>query len=147
MFADDGRTGQALDSMVCAGVIISGASVRRSVLSPSVHVHAYAEVDRSVLFSGVEVGRGAIVRNAILDKDVVVEPGAQIGVDLEGDRERLHGLRRRGRRGPQGNAGSSRRARLTVRVALLTREYPPEVYGGAGVHVEYLGRELRGTST
>ena len=88
VFADDGRTGQALDSMVCEGVIVSGASVRRSVLSPSVHVDDYAEVDRSVVFSGVHVGRGAIVRNAIIDKDVVVEPGAEIGVDLEGDRER-----------------------------------------------------------
>jgi glucose-1-phosphate adenylyltransferase len=53
VFADDGRTGQALDSMVCEGVIVSGASVRRSVLSPSVHVDDYAEVDRSVLFTGV----------------------------------------------------------------------------------------------
>jgi glucose-1-phosphate adenylyltransferase len=88
VFADDGRTGQAHDSMVCEGVIVSGASVNRSVLSPSVHVDDYAEVDRSVLFSGVHVGRGAIVRNAIVDKDVVIEPGAEIGVDLESDRER-----------------------------------------------------------
>jgi glucose-1-phosphate adenylyltransferase len=88
VFADDGRTGQALDSMVCEGVIVSGASVRRSVLSPSVHVDDYAEVDRSVLFSGVHVGRGAIVRNAIVDKDVVIEPGAEIGLDPESDRER-----------------------------------------------------------
>jgi glucose-1-phosphate adenylyltransferase len=89
VFADDGRTGHALDSMVCEGVIISGASVRRSVLSPSVRVHDYAEVEGSVLFSGVEVGPGAIVRNAIIDKDVVIEPGAEIGVDVERDRE-LH---------------------------------------------------------
>ncbi len=88
VFADDGRTGQALDSMVCEGVIVSGASVRRSVLSPNVRVHDYAEVDRSVVFSGVEVGPGAIVRTAIIDKDVVIEPGAEIGVDLEADRER-----------------------------------------------------------
>jgi glucose-1-phosphate adenylyltransferase len=88
VFADDGRTGQALDSMVCEGVIISGATVKRSVLSPSVHVDDYAQVDGSVLFSGVHVGRGAIVRNAIIDKDVVIEPGAEIGVDPEIDRER-----------------------------------------------------------
>jgi glucose-1-phosphate adenylyltransferase len=88
VFADDGRTGQALDSMVCEGVIVSGATVRRSVLSPNVHVDDYAEVDRSVVFSGVHVGRGAIVRNAIIDKDVVIEPGAEIGVDLASDRER-----------------------------------------------------------
>jgi glucose-1-phosphate adenylyltransferase len=89
VFADDGRTGRALDSMVCAGVIISGASVNRSVLSPGVYVHSYAEVEGSVVFSGVEIGRRAVVRNAILDKDVVVEPGAQIGVDLNLDRERF----------------------------------------------------------
>jgi glucose-1-phosphate adenylyltransferase len=89
VFADDGRTGRALDSMVCAGVIISGGSVNRSVLSPGVYVHSYAEVEGSVVFSGVEIGRRAVVRNAILDKDVVVEPGAQIGVDLDLDRERF----------------------------------------------------------
>ena len=89
VFADEGRTGQAHDSMVCSGVIISGGTVTRSVLSPSVQVHSYAEVDGSVLFSGVEVGDGATVRNAILDKDVHVEPGAELGVDLELDRQRF----------------------------------------------------------
>jgi glucose-1-phosphate adenylyltransferase len=89
VFEDEGRTGQALDSMVCSGVIISGGSVRYSVLSPSVHVDSYAEVDGSVVFSGVEIGRRAVVRNAIIDKDVVVEPGAQVGVDIDADRERF----------------------------------------------------------
>jgi glucose-1-phosphate adenylyltransferase len=89
VFEDEGRTGQALDSMVCSGVIISGGSVRHSVLSPSVHVDSYAEVDGSVVFSGVEIGRRAVVRNAIIDKDVVVEPGAQVGVDIDADRERF----------------------------------------------------------
>ena len=89
VFAEDGRTGQAHDSMVCSGVVISGATVRRSVLSPSVHVHSYADIDRAVLFPGVEVGRRAVVRNAILDKDVVVEPEAQVGADLDADRERF----------------------------------------------------------
>lgn len=89
VFADDGRTGQALDSMVCSGVIISGARVWRSVLSPSVHLHSYAEVEGSVLFSGVEIGRAAVIRNAIIDKDVVVEPGVEVGVDLDADRERF----------------------------------------------------------
>jgi glucose-1-phosphate adenylyltransferase len=88
VFEEDGRIGHALDSMVCPGVVISGAEVRRSVLSPSVHVHSYAEIEGSVLFGGSEVGRHAVVRNAILDKDVVVEDGATVGVDLDRDRER-----------------------------------------------------------
>ncbi|HLH65752.1 MAG TPA: glucose-1-phosphate adenylyltransferase [Solirubrobacteraceae bacterium] len=89
VFADDGRTGQALDSMVCHGVIVSGATVRRSVLSPRVHLHSRAEVCESVLFSGVEVRGGAIVRRAIVDKDVYIAPGATIGVDPEQDRARF----------------------------------------------------------
>jgi glucose-1-phosphate adenylyltransferase len=88
VFADDGRTGHALDSMVCHGVIVSGGEVRRCVLSPNVRIDSYAEVEDSVLFPGVVVGRRAVIRNAIIDKDVVVEPGAEIGVDLERDRER-----------------------------------------------------------
>jgi glucose-1-phosphate adenylyltransferase len=87
IFADEDRTGHALDSMVCSGVIVSGATVRTSVLSPRVHLHSHAQITASVLFSGVEVGRSAVVRNAILDKDVCVEPGAEIGIDLEADRE------------------------------------------------------------
>jgi len=89
VFAEDGRTGQALDSMVCHGVIVSGATVRRSVLSPRVHLHSRAEVDESVIFSGVEVRGGAIVRRAIVDKDVYIAPGATIGVDPELDRQRF----------------------------------------------------------
>jgi glucose-1-phosphate adenylyltransferase len=89
VFADDDRTGHALDSMVCAGVVVSGGEVRRSVLSPSVHVHSYASIEGSVLMPGVQVGRNAIVRNAIVDKNVIIEPGAQIGVDPAADRERF----------------------------------------------------------
>jgi glucose-1-phosphate adenylyltransferase len=88
VFADADRVGHALDSMVCAGVVISGATVRRSVLSPSVHLHSYAEVSDSILFPGAEVERSAIVRRAILDKNVFVEEGATVGVDLEADRKR-----------------------------------------------------------
>jgi glucose-1-phosphate adenylyltransferase len=89
VFADPGRTGHALDSMVCAGVVVSGGEVRSSVLSPSVHVHSYAQVHDSVLMPGVEVGRESVVRRAIVDKNVRIAPGAQIGVDPEADRERF----------------------------------------------------------
>lgn len=86
---DDHRRGLALNSMVSEGVVVSGAGVHRSVLSPGVRLHSNAEVSDSVLLNGVEVGRGAVVRRAIVDKDVVVEPGATLGVDPERDRERF----------------------------------------------------------
>jgi glucose-1-phosphate adenylyltransferase len=88
VFDEDGRRGHAIDSMVCAGVVISGAVARMSVLSPGVHLHSFAEVEASVLMQGVDVGRDAVVRRAILDKNVCVEPGAQVGVDHDLDRER-----------------------------------------------------------
>jgi glucose-1-phosphate adenylyltransferase len=75
--------------MVCAGVVISGATARRSILSPGVHLHSYAEVEGSILMQGVDVGRNAVVRNAIVDKNVKIADGAQIGVDAEADRERF----------------------------------------------------------
>lgn len=86
---EEGRTGQALSSMVSAGVIVSGGKVRRSVLSPGVRVHSYAEVEASVLLHNVDIGREAVVRRAILDKNVQVAEGASIGVDPEADRERF----------------------------------------------------------
>jgi glucose-1-phosphate adenylyltransferase len=89
VFCDPGRTGHATDSMVCAGVILSGATARRSVLSPGVHLHSYAQVEGSVLLPGAQIGRSAVVRNAILDKDVRIGKGVRIGVDPDADRERF----------------------------------------------------------
>jgi glucose-1-phosphate adenylyltransferase len=88
VFEETGRVGQAFDSLISQGVIVSGGTVRRSVVSPGVRVHSGSEINGSVLLHNVDVGRGAVVRNAILDKNVVVEPGASIGVDLERDGER-----------------------------------------------------------
>jgi glucose-1-phosphate adenylyltransferase len=90
VFDTEGRRGQALDSMVCSGVIVSGGTVRRSILSPDVSVHTGALVEGCVLMDGVDVGRGAVIRNAIIDKNVVVPPGAEVGVDVAGDRRRYH---------------------------------------------------------
>ncbi|MCX6432380.1 MAG: glucose-1-phosphate adenylyltransferase [Actinobacteria bacterium] len=78
--------GNAHESMVGAGTIISGAHVRTSVIATSVAVDAGAYVEGSVLMPGVRIGRNAVVRRAILDKNVIVPDGAQIGVDLERDR-------------------------------------------------------------
>ena len=89
VFDEDGRRGHSVDSMVCAGVVVSGATARRSVLSPGVHLHSFAEVENSVLMHNVDVGREAVVRNAIIDKNVRIAPGAKIGVDPEADRARF----------------------------------------------------------
>jgi glucose-1-phosphate adenylyltransferase len=89
VFDQDDRRGSAVDSMVSPGTIVSGGRVTHSIVSPNVTVHSYAEVEDAVLMDGVEIGRNAIVRRAILDKNVVVPPGAKIGVDLDADRERF----------------------------------------------------------
>ncbi|MGY4706596.1 glucose-1-phosphate adenylyltransferase [Candidatus Bipolaricaulota sp. J31] len=84
------RKGTAINSLLSPGCIVSGGTVIRSVLSPGVRVHSFARVEESVLFSGVEVGRGAVVRRAIVDKNVVIPEGFEIGVDPEEDRKRFH---------------------------------------------------------
>jgi glucose-1-phosphate adenylyltransferase len=80
--------GTAQDSMVGAGSIISGSHVRTSVVASSVAIDSGAYVEGSVILPGARIGRNAVVRHAILDKNVVVPEGAQIGVDIERDRSR-----------------------------------------------------------
>jgi glucose-1-phosphate adenylyltransferase len=88
VFAESGRTGQAHDSIVSAGCIVSGSTVKNSVLSPDVRVNSYSEIDQSILFAHVNVGRHCRIRKAILDRDVHVPEGTTIGYDREADRQR-----------------------------------------------------------
>jgi glucose-1-phosphate adenylyltransferase len=89
VFADEGRRcGQALDSIISAGCIISGSRVYGSVLCPNVRVHSFCDVDQSILMPGVRVGRHARIRRAIVDRDVFIPRGAQIGYNEEEDRRR-----------------------------------------------------------
>src|SRR3954454_20312431 len=90
VFDEASRRGPALDSMVCSGVVSSGGTARRSVLSPGTHLHSYSLVEDSIVMQGVEVGRHAVVRRAIVDKNVRIADGARIGVDAEEDRKRFH---------------------------------------------------------
>src|SRR5579862_2891348 len=90
VFNDPGRTGQAHDSIVSGGCIISGGSVSKSVLSPDVRVNSYCEVDSSILFSHVNVGRRCKIRRAIIDRDVDIPEGTVIGFDTEADRQKYH---------------------------------------------------------
>ncbi len=83
------RRGMAVNSLVASGAIVSGGLVQNSILSPQVRVNSFAEVDRSVLFDNVDVGRGAVIRRAVIDKNVRIPAEAEIGVDLERDRERF----------------------------------------------------------
>ena len=89
VFADEGRRcGQALDSIISAGCIISGTRISGSVLCPNVRVHSFCDIEQSILMPGVRVGRHARIRRAIVDRDVFVPRGALIGFNAEEDRRR-----------------------------------------------------------
>ncbi len=93
VFNDEGakgqsRRGEAHDSIICQGSIISGGSVSRSILSSGVRVNSYAMVEDCILFEGVNVGRHSRIRRAIIDKNVQLPPGTTIGYDIDEDRRR-----------------------------------------------------------
>jgi glucose-1-phosphate adenylyltransferase len=87
VFGEPGRTGMAINSIVSAGCIVSGATVRNSVLSQDVRVNSYSEVDSSIVFSHVNIGRHCRIRRAIIDRDVQLPEGTVIGYDQNEDRK------------------------------------------------------------
>ena len=88
VFAEQNRRGFALDSIVCPGSIVSGGRVQRSIIGPHARINSYSEVVDSILFAGVDIGRRAKVRRAIIDKGVHVPEDAEIGYDEQQDRAR-----------------------------------------------------------
>ena|SRR5688572_19180009 len=88
LFEEEGRSGVAYDSMVSGGSIVSGSTVRRSLLSINVHVHSYCTIEDSVVLPSVDVGRHSVIRRAIIDKECVLPEGFVVGVDPAKDRER-----------------------------------------------------------
>jgi glucose-1-phosphate adenylyltransferase len=86
VFGEPGRTGMAINSVISAGCIVSGAVVRNSVLSQDVRVNSYAEVESSIIFTHVDIGRHCRIRRAIIDRDVHLPEGTVIGYDREADR-------------------------------------------------------------
>jgi glucose-1-phosphate adenylyltransferase len=89
-FDEEGRRGEALDSIVSGGAILSGGMVRNSVIGRGVKVHTGSLVEDSIIFDNCDIGRRAKVRRAILDKNMKVPEGTTIGYDLESDRQLYH---------------------------------------------------------
>ncbi|MDD5450179.1 MAG: glucose-1-phosphate adenylyltransferase [Candidatus Omnitrophica bacterium] len=86
---EGGRRGMALDSLVSPGCIISGGKVERSILSPNVRVNSYSSIVDSVVMEGVDIGRHARIRRAIIDKDVQIPKREEIGYNLRKDKKRF----------------------------------------------------------
>ena len=90
VFDEEGRRGAAIDSMVSGGCIVSGSTVRSSLLFSRVRVHSYCTVSEAVLLPEVEVGRGAILSRVVVDQGTRIPPGLRAGVDRDEDRKRFH---------------------------------------------------------
>jgi glucose-1-phosphate adenylyltransferase len=86
----EGRVGQAIQSIVCEGSIISGSTVVDTLVGRRVRINSYAEVHNSVLMDGVDIGRGARLRRCIVDKNVKIPPNDVIGYNREDDAKRFH---------------------------------------------------------
>jgi glucose-1-phosphate adenylyltransferase len=90
VFDLEDRRGAAIDSMVSGGCIISGSTLRNSLLFSNVRIHSYCTIDEAVLLPEVEVGRGAILKRVVVDQGTHIPPGLTVGVDPEEDRKRFH---------------------------------------------------------
>lgn len=86
----EGRRGASFDSIVSEGCILSGGQAIHSILSPGCYIHSHGLVTDSILFPNVDVGRGARVHRAIVEKGIKIPPGFEVGVNLDKDRERFH---------------------------------------------------------
>ncbi len=89
VFDDEGRRGAAIDSLVSGGCIMSGSTVKRSLLFSNVHVHSYAHVEDSVVLPDVEIGRNVVLKRVIVERGCRLPEGLQVGVNPEEDRERF----------------------------------------------------------
>jgi len=90
VFDDEDRRGEAIDSMVSGGCIISGAQVRRSLLFSNVHVHSWASIDDTVVLPNVDIGRHAVLKKCVVDKGCKIPPGLVVGMNPDEDRRRFH---------------------------------------------------------
>ena len=90
VFDEDGRRGMAIDSIIAGSSIVSGGIVRGSILGRGVRIRTGASIEDSVIFDNCDIGRRAKVKRAILDKNVKVPPGAEIGYNLDEDRQKYH---------------------------------------------------------
>ena len=89
VFDDDARRGVAVDSMVSGGCIVSGSTVRRSLLFSNVRVNSYCQIEDAVILPNVEIGRGAKLRRVVIDNGTRIPPGLEVGFDREADARRF----------------------------------------------------------
>jgi len=90
VFNDDNRRGMAVDSMISGGCIISGSAVNHSLLSTGVHVHSFAQINDSVIFPDVTIGRNSVIQKAVIDRGCVIPADTIIGKNAQDDARRFH---------------------------------------------------------
>jgi glucose-1-phosphate adenylyltransferase len=89
VFDDDSRRGAAVDSMIAGGCIVSGSTIRRTMLFSGVYLHSFSFIEDSIVLPNVRVGRHCVLKKCIIDKNCVIPEGMQVGVNLEEDLKRF----------------------------------------------------------